>query len=297
MQILDGFLKRSKNKFNKIYSFLPVPGVSRPVFIVGCGRSGKSTLAGLLSKHKNITYLNEPRHLWLSVFPESDIWTSQAALRHGKLFLDEENFDSLRGKRLSRLFKLQSVKGKGSIVVEELAINNFRLNLIKKIFPDARFIHVYRNGLEVAELIEVVAERGGWFGSGSYKWKKLAEYSMRNERTCELPALCDNFREMGLLEWRLSTEAVVSFLRNIPDNSFFEINSAQIIQDPTSVMSRVFDFLDIKPDAAISTMTKNLQVKKDINRSNISEKEKLLGGRLLLLSMETDEGLTQHYVS
>ncbi|MDK2847172.1 MAG: hypothetical protein PWP34_525 [Desulfuromonadales bacterium] len=31
---------------------------------------------------------------------------------------------------------------------------------------DARFIHIYRNGLEVARSIEKASEKGGWFGSG-----------------------------------------------------------------------------------------------------------------------------------
>ncbi|MBN1225030.1 MAG: sulfotransferase [Candidatus Aminicenantes bacterium] len=40
------------------------------------------------------------------------------------------------------------------VLIEKLPINNFRLNLILRIFPDARFIHIYRNGLEVARSMD-----------------------------------------------------------------------------------------------------------------------------------------------
>src|SRR5215212_6691597 len=82
-----GLLRKLKQKIRFAvasgYALLPVQGVSRPVFILGCGRSGTTIFGAALSKHKSITYLNEPRHLWFAAYPETDIWTQRAARRKG----------------------------------------------------------------------------------------------------------------------------------------------------------------------------------------------------------------------
>jgi hypothetical protein len=157
--------------FRNIYSKLPFPGISHPLFIIGCGRSGTTILGRSLSEHRKITYLNEPRHLWFSAFPETDIWTAKAHARNGKLFLTEADADPQKGKKLSRFFRFETIINRKPVLIEKLPINNFRLHFIRQIFPDARFIHIYRNGLEVARSIEKASEKGGCFGSGCYKWK------------------------------------------------------------------------------------------------------------------------------
>lgn len=154
----------------EIYSILPFPGVTRPIFIIGCGRSGTTILGRALSKHKNITYLNEPHHLWFSAYPETDFWTPKAHSRGGKLLLTKADFSHRKSKKLSRLFKFETFIQRGPVLVEKLPINNFRLEFIRCIFPDARFIHIYRNGLEVARSIEKLSNRGEWFGANAYKW-------------------------------------------------------------------------------------------------------------------------------
>ena len=154
---------------------LPRAGIARPVFIIGCGRSGTTILGFALSKHKDVTYLNEPRHLWFSAYPETDIWTPEARTRNGKLVLTATDTEPGKNAKLSQLFQFESIKSGKPILVEKLPVNNFRLEFIQEIFPDAHFIHIYRNGLEVARSIEKRSNAGAWFGANAYKWEKLTE--------------------------------------------------------------------------------------------------------------------------
>lgn len=280
----------------KLYATLPLAGVSRPVFILGCGRSGKSTLAGLLSGHPEILYLNEPRHLWFSAFPESDIWTPKAASRGGRIALTEQDFTPFKSRQLSRLFGKQLRKVRRSIVVEELAINNFRLELINRVFPDAVYIHVYRNGLDVADLIEQAANRGGWFGANQYKWHQLVDFAAKREATARLPSLCNGYRDMGLLEWRLSTESVVSFLSRMPSNSYLEMHSSRIVRDPVAAASDVFDFIGAESAATLADISWRQSSALSRTHSHIaSEKERRLGGVLLPISNADEGGLVPHW--
>jgi hypothetical protein len=279
----------------ELYSTLPFPGISRPTFIVGCGRSGTTILGKSLSRHKDVTYLNEPRHLWFSAFPETDIWTSGSDTRHGKLSFRGEDVDTGKGRKLSRLFRFESMIRRRPVLIEKLPINAFRLEFIHRIFPDARFVHIFRNGLEVARSIEKESERGEWFGAHSYKWQQLADYAASREETRDLPALCTTYREMGLLEWRLSTEAVVAFLARLPDDAYIEINYDEFVAQPVETIAQLQRFVGVDEDPDVEAFVSRAVTRKSTkqNSATLSEKERLLGGELLPLSMDGGKGLTR----
>jgi hypothetical protein len=286
--------ERATKIFRNVFSRLPFPGISRPLFIIGCGRSGTTILGRSLSEHRKITYLNEPRHLWFSAFPETDIWTAKAHARNGKLFLTEADADPQKGEKLRRLFWFETIMNRKPVLIEKLPINNFRLHFIRQIFPDAHFIHIYRNGLEVARSIEKASEKGDWFGSGSYKWKKLVEHARENENTQNLPELCTTCYDKGLLEWRLSTEAVVGFLRGLPNNAFVEISYDEFIDHPVKTISKVLAFAGVGPDPNVETFVSDIVARKSskLNPNRISEKERILGGDLLAWLADGGSGLS-----
>lgn len=295
MNLAKKIAKRAVASIADIYAILPLPRICSPVFIVGCGRSGTTILGNSLSKHGSITYLNEPRHLWFSAFPETDIWTSKARSRNGKLFLTEADVDFRKGKKLSRLFRLATILKGRRILIEKLPINNFRLNFIQKIFPDARFIHIYRNGLEVARSIEKRSEKGRWFGAHSYKWEMLVDYARNSDDTKNLPELCTTHYDMGLLEWRLSTEAVVGFLRRLQDAAFLETSYDEFIDDPVETISKILVFIGVDRDPNVETFVSDTVARNSskLNLENISEKEQIIGGKLLQLSVDGGKGLTR----
>jgi LPS sulfotransferase NodH len=278
----------------EFYSRLPFPGISRPTFIIGCGRSGTTILGTSLSKHRDVTYLNEPRHLWFSAFPETDIWSSNANSRTGKLLLTEADVDSTKSRKLSRLFRLETIMSRRPVLLEKLPINSFRLEFIHHIFPDALFIHLFRNGLEVASSIEKESKKGKWFGADSYKWNQLVDYARRKDETSELPARCATYRDMGLLEWRLSTEAVVAFLRGRPDATFAELNYDEFVASPVEAVLQLQDFIGVDRDPEVAAFASNTVTRRSSKLNQVlSDDDRILGGELLPLSMDGGKGLTR----
>jgi len=280
---------------SRIYSALPFHGVDRPVFIIGCGRSGTTIFGESLSKHSQITYLNECRHLWSSCYPETDIWTRMAHLHNGKLYFTAADAEHGKSKKLSRLFRFETVKSGKPILVEKLPINNFRLGFIQHIFPDARFIHIYRSGLEVARSIGVLTEQNRWFNANPYKWEKLVEYALSKDDTKDLPDLCVNPFDKGLLEWRLSTEAAVEFLKPLASDVYLEIKYDELVDWPVETLSRVIRFIGLGDDPEVFKFVSRSVRRKTSNmgRHFLSDKEVVLGGRLLPLSMDEEIGLAK----
>jgi len=246
--------------------------------------------------HRDITYLNEPRYLWYSAFPETDIWTSRAEARRGRLSLTGKDADHDRAIKLSRLFRLATfVKGR-PVFVEKLPINNFRLSFIRQLFPDARFIHIYRNGLEVAKSIEKVNLEGGWwFGENLYKWDMLADYAKSQDSTKNLPETCTTHYYKGLLEWRLSTEAVVDFLNGSTGVEFLEINYDDLIDNPVSTVARALEFIGVDFDPVVKDFVAKTISRRSakLSQSTISDQELLIGGKLLRLSTDGQGQLTE----
>lgn len=267
------------------------------MFIIGCGRSGTTALGTALSKHRHVTYLNEPRQLWFSAYPETDIWTSKAHSRNGKLVLTAADADDSKSKKISRLFRFQTIKSGKPVLIEKLPVNTFRLEFVHQVFPDARFIHIYRNGLEVARSIERLSQEGTWFGTKCYKWDKLVEHALSRDDTSGLPALCSTYFDKGLLEWRLSTEAAIEFLSCLPENAFHELEYCELVEDPINTISQVLEFIGIDDDSEVKDFASVNLVRRTrkLGRYKVSKKETTLGGRILPLSMDGQKGLTRRW--
>ena len=61
---------------------------------------------------------------------------------------------SKQNNLLHYLFFREQVLGNSIILLEKLPINNFRLEFLNASFPDAKYIYLTRNGLEVSKSIE-----------------------------------------------------------------------------------------------------------------------------------------------
>ncbi len=141
---------------------VPVPPAWSPVFLIGCGRSGTTITGQVLSQHRDICLLNEPRHVWRAINRETDIWYD-GVNEGGKLALDADDVQRGDAIRASRMFYLRRFVSRRPLLVDKLPINSFRMAYLRRLFPTCRFVHVLRHGLEVAHSIARTGPR--WYGA------------------------------------------------------------------------------------------------------------------------------------
>jgi len=227
-----------------IFNIFPKYAVlNRPVFIIGCGRSGTTILGRLLAQHPQLAYLNEPRYIWLHE-PRTDIWSQQAQLHNGQLKLSAKDVTATASSKIQKEFALQVYLQGRKRLVEKLPVNSFRINFINQIFPDALFIHLIRNGVEVAYSIAEYAKKEPWFGEEDYKWHSLVDYAVKTGEQV-LVHLCTDNLLRGMLEWYLSVESAKEGLKALPSERSLEIRYENLIKEPLSVCERIEDFIGI----------------------------------------------------
>ncbi len=213
--------------------------LDRPIFVVGCGRSGTTWLGFALGRHPSIAYLNEPRDLWFQTFPHSDIWSADAAAQGGQIVLGDDEYTPGAAKVLHTLFEAATAGRGAARLCEKLPINAFRLPLIARVFPDARFVYIERDGVDVARSIAALIEAGvAWHGAGGHKWDLLADLADRTARTRGIARHCVTPFHKGLLEWVLSTATARCFLGARPDRTV-ALRYSELLEAPDQVVCRI----------------------------------------------------------
>jgi hypothetical protein len=223
--------------------------LDRPIFIIGCGRSGTTIFGRSLGQHEAVGYLNEPRLLWKAAFPRSDISSRFAPRVDGSLVLDADDWNE-RDARLLRCLFARELQRKGRTrLCEKTPANEFRLELITRVFPGARYLWIVREGHRVAQSIQKQADRAardfGWYGFKDYKWRQLEQVCRESGEYRELSSPCRNNFDRGLLEWRMSIHAAADFFRRHPELPVLQIRYEDLTADPIGILQQVREFAEL----------------------------------------------------
>lgn len=255
----------------------------QPVFIIGCGRSGTTIFGQTLAQHPAISYLNERRDLWHKAYPELDIWSGKKG--HVKLLAGKDDVSNRRTAYLRRLFYKAQVLPRKKILLEKLPINSFRLDFIKTCFPEAKFIYLHRNGLEVAASISKNVSYG-WFGKNNIKYKLLLKLANSDNELQFVNNVAINDFQKGLLEWRLSVNHSENFFKNISAARFIELSYDDFVGQPEKSMKRVLDFLGLNFDEdLILSMCAGIERKSEKISEIDGKLSAMIGGEVLKKSM------------
>ena len=146
-------------RLSRLVAFL-APGWSarqlrRPVLLIGCGRSGSTFLHHLLAAHPEIAaYPNEANRLWL---PGAYPWSEERA-HDVPFWRDPRGFTSSAAARRppgwaqllrARFGAYQRLRRK-PVLLNKSVMVHFMLPDVLRAFPEARFVHLFRDGRAVA---------------------------------------------------------------------------------------------------------------------------------------------------
>ena len=255
--------------------------VFTPVFIIGCGRSGTTILGQTLGQHPNICYLNERRDLWHQAYPEFNIWSSSK--KGTFLEAKAKHHQTNKSRRLRQLFFKEQVLHKSTILLEKLPVNSFRIEFLRACFPEARFIYLHRNGMEVSHSIEKAIAIGNWYGVNNQKLNLLNDLAFKNG--FDIDHIAQDPLHQALLEWRLSMHYSHQAFKTMDKALFINLSYQDLTSDSPKWLKNIFQFLSL--DCEDSLIQKYSSTIRKSKPQKIADDEylKTIGGDFLTQTM------------
>ena len=206
--------------------------VSKPVFIIGTGRSGTTILGVVMSMHKDVGFLNEPKALWHKIYDREDLVGSYSrGVANYRLTESDVTQEVL--KSAHRLFGAYLTAVASSRVVDKYPEQVFRIPFIRQIFPDAKFIFLVRNGWDTCHSIEKWSQRLGtqvrdethdWWGVDDRKWHLLVDRLVSQDADLSPHiSTIKGFKahsDRSAVEWILTMKEGLHWLEKLPNSVY-----------------------------------------------------------------------------
>lgn len=225
--------------------------LDRPIIIIGAPRSGTTLLGKLFAAHPALAYSVEPRLIWRwGNDRKSDLLTVNDAR--------PEVIKSIRGS----FDRIVDESGR-SRLLEKTPSNALRIPFVDRVFPDARFIHIVRNGFESVLGIRAFWQQSAHGGKNVAKGRlqqRLKEIELRrlpfyakeavrryapaparklvgeNVWGPRLPGIDALVRdldklEVACLQWRWCVELACADGRKLPTDRYFELRLEDLSED------------------------------------------------------------------
>jgi hypothetical protein len=247
-----------------------------PVFLLGAGRSGTKFLRDILGVSSNVSIIP---------YDVGYVWRYRnEKIPHDEFTLDLLN-DSIKQyvrKTLPQLVKKDFDKSNATILIEKSVPNTLRPAFVQAIYPEAKFIHLIRDGRAVTEsamrLWQASPERGYllkklqyfpwknykyalWYianmikgklssGRGQQIWGSVYKGLIEDAKTLPLETVCAR-------QWKKCIEISLSQLSEFDKKNVIEVHYEDLMQDAKALES-ICEFIGINDK---NTVVKNYESK------------------------------------
>lgn len=227
----------------RIFPGLTENKIQNPIFIIGCGRSGTSMLTRVIASHEDIAYLrSEANDLWhpkaypwyYSDHKKPPFWFDPCKFTQMSL----GDWTSQNNRKIKAIFGAYQVIFRKKYFLNKSALISIMVPHILELFPEAHFIHIYRDGRAVAlswakfqhAIIKAKPtpyKKNGYFFSFNVLLEKCAE------------AWKDNIIEIDkqVKDYDLDNKGII-----------FELSYEDFCANPEEYINRIAAFLSLDPD-------------------------------------------------
>lgn len=217
--------------------------IRRPVFILGCPRSGTTFLGEILEALPSVTYYFEPPAM---KYYSRLVYERKVTLAQTRRFY-HWGFRAL----------LLSAPGKGSRIIEKNPTHTWIAEELYQCFPDALFIVISRDGRDVSvSLAEKPWHRRdslplGKREPGGYIYGPYPHFYIEPARGTEFAETSDLHRCIWI--WRRHAEETERLKAALPPEVQFRLTYEELIRQPEPTVVRLLSFLQ-ETDAATKTL-------------------------------------------
>ena len=157
-----------------------------------------------------------------------------------------------------------------------------RIGFLNEIFPDAKFIHIVRDGRAVTNSLINIGFWWGWQGPENWRWGQLPQ-----DYAEEWNKYNQSFIALAAIEWKMIMDAFEVAKQQVPGDRYIEIKYEELCENPLEVYRRAMDFAELPwtkkfENQILSTSLVNSNSKwiKEFNSSQKDMLNDMLAGHL-----------------
>ena len=221
----------------------------RPVLILGAARSGTKFLRRLLEAAPTTAVVP---------YGVPAVWTRGTDDHPNDALPRSACTDATAHRIRHELRRLAQGPSGASILVEKTSANTLRVPFVDAVYPQAQFVHLVRDGVDVVEsarrrwearpglgylLRKALYLRGTGLRQGArYLWRRLRGMGSSSPSLWgpHYPGMEDDITKRPLLEvcakqWRTCVESTLDALDTLPDKRILSLRYETLVRDPHSV--------------------------------------------------------------
>lgn len=207
--------------------------IRAPIFILGCPRSGTTYLGNVLEMIPGVSYYFEPP---IIKYYTRLIYEGKVSDKSATLFY-----------RLCFRSLLLFAPGTGTRVIEKNPNHTWIADTLIKIFPDALFIVITRDGRDTAaSLLQKPWHLGrsassGRTEPGGYRYGPYPHFYIEKERADEYLHTTDAHRCIWI--WKRHAEQIELLKQTLPVQQQHHLKYEDLVSLPEESLSKILDFL------------------------------------------------------
>lgn len=284
--------------------------VKKPLFIVGTGRCGSTIFHHMFSHHPHVAWmspscakypskprLNRTAMHFMSVPLLARYMRKKIYPGEWYAFWDyhcpgfSEPCRDLDNEDVSRKIETTIRKIMGQMLTSSrfrllVKITGWpRIRFLKEIFPDAKFIRIYRDGRAVATSLLNVPWWSGWRGPDNWRWGKLPP-PLRGK----WESFGQSFVVLAGIEWEILMDAYERAKQGIHADDLLDIRYEELCQDPLKVFKKVAEFSTLEWTKQFEAAVKRYSLKSN----NDKWKKHLSAGQQRILNESLKDSLEKY---
>ena len=290
--------------------------IEKPIFITGLGRSGTTLIHTMLSTHPQVNWLSLlcgkfPGRPYLNRWLMSGIDVPILNIYLRRRFVPLENYAfwdfyfagfskpnrdlvasdvSLRTKRALRTVASELLTAKRRRLLVKIT-GMPRISFLHNIFPDAKFIHVIRDGRAVADS-RMNTFWKGWQGLNIWAGKMPAEYQEEWERHHH------SFIALAGIEWKTHLDYLEELKKDFPGIGICQVRYETFCTNPIAELRRIANHCELpwseqfeRAAQAFHVSDENQKWKSDLTDEQCAILEEVLEPYLVKYGYESSQEL------
>lgn len=257
----------------------------RCVFVLGTGRCGSTLLHEILARHRSVAFVSNLEDRVALPVPLGRYGRALHGMLGHRLttkgrvrFAPSEGYRALAREvspmlvnpvhdltaedatpwiadRLREFFRRRAAAQRREVVVHKFT-GWPRAGLLHAVFPDARFVHVVRDGRAVAASWLTMPWWEGHRGPNGWGFGPLpAEYAR------EWAASGHSFAVLAALGWKLLIDAFELARCLVPEMSWLDVRYEDLLSEPLKTLERVIEFAELPHDPAFTRRVEQYELR------------------------------------